>query len=74
MTTLQIPLSELAFKKLIGSVMTSLQTLNALHAILSSGTISSLLHLGLTKLINSAICDLYFLETDFSDLIKSGWF
>ena len=48
--------SELAFKNLSESVRTSLQMLNALRAIPSSGVISSPLHLALNELVNAAVC------------------
>ena len=51
--------AELAFKNLSESVQTSLKTFNALHAIPSSGVISSPLCLALNELINAAICNLF---------------
>ena len=64
--------SGLAFKNLSESVQTSLQTFNALHAISSSGVVSSPLHLTLNELVNAVICKSFnfFQETDLLAVYK----
>ena len=68
--------SELAFKNLSESIRTSLQTFNALHAIPSSGVVSSPLCLTLNELINAAVCNPFnsLWETDHWLFVSSGRF
>ena len=64
--------SGLAFKNLSEFVWTSLQMFNALHAIPSSGVISSPLRLTLNELVNAATCKSFnfFQETNLLAVYK----